>query len=117
MRKIFFIAFDCIPNPNRFLCSISVFYYSQYCYFMITTVNGIFGSRNSSEVIYSNYIIMYIAYCCIIQLTLSINQTIDFLIVCPVSPSAVHISFTICGSDPIFSLKHKMCAFAKMPLN
>lgn len=42
-----------------------------------------------------------------VLLTLSINQTIDFLIVCPVSPSAVHISFTICGNDPILSLIQK----------
>lgn len=39
-----------------------------------------------------------------ISLTLSINQTIDFLMVCPVSPNAVHISLTICGNDPILSL-------------
>lgn len=39
------------------------------------------------------------------------NQTIDFLIVCPVSPSAVHISFTICGKVPILSLIKESCNY------
>jgi len=50
------------------------------------------------------YIILNGYYINEISLTLSMNQTIDFLMVCPVSPNAVHISLTICGNDPILSL-------------